>query len=703
MKLKRIMIVICLILSVMFLGGGATLLGISFQNQNSEEQQETTHPSLDTNASEMTVTYDANGGSIISGSGTQSVTADNTTRTLLSFPRVSRSGYSFKGWKLNSGTYPIIAASIINNGMTVAGYVIFGVYPNAKLEISTSINFSLSVSVATYAEKTKFAFAVTGAPPLFSALDSFTINENQSLYEYQVPSNCYSICGSQQIRDGGRQGIARISSISQIWSTSEMQPSGLYACSADTFVAQWEPNTYNITYKPNGGLPSTEYTQSVKFGESFKTKDASTYSKQDCSLSAWSTSSSSVTGKYTKTNTEYTYDTIGNTTLYATWTVNSFNFKIDGLLDGVSSDSVRPYATFDLYLGGNLVRAGITDWTGSVGYNLAYEIRNIQVQTDKEYLGIAEDSAPISGNVTGETIVILSFRTKTWRDYEAESYASGSGTALSPYIIKTAEQLAKLAVDSISDNLSNKHYKLAADIDLSAHVWSSISVTGKRFNGTFDGALHTISNMYTSKDQYVEYNSGLFATTADNSVIKNIIVKDGTVYGTGDSGALVGNGFGLVQNVIVDNVNVTSVTDAAGGIAGTHRGQLTNCVIRNLSVQGAWYAAGLVAYGKSPSMSGGIKDCSVVDVTVKGGTRGAGILITTDCEGTITGSYGVGVVNGTASKLMYGDSSAWGNWTCNAALNDGYPVQKTLFHIGGMSGSENVYNYLKNTLGFSAA
>ena len=67
------------------------------------------------------------------------------------------------------------------------------------------------------------------------------------------------------------------------------------------------------------------------------------------------------------------------------------------------------------------------------------------------------------------------------------------------------------------------------------------------------------------------------------------------------------------------------------------------------------------------------------------------------------GSYAQGTVNGTASKVMYGDSSDWGNWTYNSALNGGYPVQKPLFAIGGISGSTNVYNFLKNTLGFAAA
>ena len=78
--------------------------------------------------------------------------------------------------------------------------------------------------------------------------------------------------------------------------------------------------------------------------------------------------------------------------------------------------------------------------------------------------------------------------------------------------------------------------------------------------------------------------------------------------------------------------------------------------------------------------------------------QNSGIVCGNYNGGVISSTYGYGYVNGISANKMYGSSSDFGNWTYNAALNDGYPVQKTLFHIGGISGSENVYNYLLNKL-----
>ena len=51
-------------------------------------------------------------------------------------------------------------------------------------------------------------------------------------------------------------------------------------------------------------------------------------------------------------------------------------------------------------------------------------------------------------------------------------------------------------------NFSGKTVTLGADIDLSAHYWVPIGcekdaeASAIGFNGTFDGALHTISGIY---------------------------------------------------------------------------------------------------------------------------------------------------------------------------------------------------------------
>lgn len=88
--------------------------------------------------------------------------------------------------------------------------------------------------------------------------------------------------------------------------------------------------------------------------------------------------------------------------------------------------------------------------------------------------------------------------TDYWQNNYASSFAGGSGTSSSPYLISNAEQLARLAyLSNDSSNYSayqSKFYKLTADIDLSGKIWTPI---GKNypFLGNFNGAGYTINGL----------------------------------------------------------------------------------------------------------------------------------------------------------------------------------------------------------------
>ncbi len=421
-------------------------------------------------------------------------------------------------------------------------------------------------------------------------------------------------------------------------------------------------------------------------------------------------------GYYYNSNSAYTLSPFGTTA--STYNFNSsravrpalhlnlkkikesftYFFDINTNLDGTHWTKEQKYCTYDVYIDGSRAAYQVSDYNANLNIGQKYEIRNIKISTDKIYDGLLKGS--LSGTISGFTEVILKLRTATWEDYASDSYSSGSGTETSPYIIKTPRQLGKLAKDSRSSNLSGKYYKLGANIDLSAHIWSGISQTRDfteyTFAGTLDGDMYTINNIKTSVDYYVPYHGGLFGRTVASATIKNLILKDGNIRGEGDSGAVVGNGQGTYSNIIVEGVEVRSDTDAAGGIAGTVRGTLTTSVCRDSTITGVWYTGGLVSYCGAT-----VTNCSVINTIVGSASKGYGILGTIVEVGTFNSSYGQGTVNAAATKQMYGDSSAWSNWSYSPLLNGGYPVQKTLFAIGGLTGSENVYNYLTGTLKFS--
>ncbi len=186
-----------------------------------------------------------------------------------------------------------------------------------------------------------------------------------------------------------------------------------------------------------------------------------------------------------------------------------------------------------------------------------------------------------------------------WTDYAADSFESGSGTQADPYVIATAEQLAKLAadvnsgVDSVSH--SGKYFVLSGNINLSAHRWRPIGdgATDRSFHaflGHFDGQNHTITGLYVDESIETEkdgesYSAGLFGNVANVTTseelydtIVNLHLQDVYVKGGGEyaaTGALIGhiaNSGTRVANCTVENGTVTNEGDSGetgtGGLVG---------------------------------------------------------------------------------------------------------------------------------------
>lgn len=186
-----------------------------------------------------------------------------------------------------------------------------------------------------------------------------------------------------------------------------------------------------------------------------------------------------------------------------------------------------------------------------------------------------------------------------WTDYAADSFESGTGTQTDPYVIATAEQLAKLAadvnsgVDSVSH--SGEYFVLSGNIDLSAHRWRPIGdgATDRSFHaflGHFDGQNHTITGLYVDESIETEkdgesYNAGLFGNVANVTTseelydtIVNLHLQDVYVKGGGEyaaTGALIGhiaNSGTRVANCTVENGTVTNEGDSGetgtGGLVG---------------------------------------------------------------------------------------------------------------------------------------
>lgn len=182
---------------------------------------------------------------------------------------------------------------------------------------------------------------------------------------------------------------------------------------------------------------------------------------------------------------------------------------------------------------------------------------------------------------------------------------NGTGTPSDPYLIYSNSDFANFVANVNSGTTASACYKLG--IDVSASGSDAITTT---FTGTFDGDSHTISDL----------SNPLF-NTVDGGVVKNVTLKNVAVSSSDDNvGAIAGvaQGYSRIYNCgILPNDatfpegNHPTVTGGtyAGGIVGKLDGdsRVINCY-SYADVSASTYAAGIVGYNTYAStaeVSGG--------------------------------------------------------------------------------------------------
>ncbi|MGE5653939.1 MAG: cadherin-like beta sandwich domain-containing protein, partial [Bacillota bacterium] len=162
------------------------------------------------------------------------------------------------------------------------------------------------------------------------------------------------------------------------------------------------------------------------------------------------------------------------------------------------------------------------------------------------------------------------------------TFAGGSGSSSSPYLIATAEQL-----NAIRDNLTS-HFRLVADIDLSAYASGSGWQPIAGFTGTFDGQGYTIRHLTIHRPN--EDLIGLFANPTNS--VQRVYFDNASVIGRNNVGVVAGTSWGLISKVYAQG-KVTA-SDYAGGLVGTQMGNRISLSGANVSVSSLATAGGLV-------------------------------------------------------------------------------------------------------------
>lgn len=243
----------------------------------------------------------------------------------------------------------------------------------------------------------------------------------------------------------------------------------------------------------------------------------------------------------------------------------------------------------------------------------------------------------------------------SWTNYAASSFEGGEGTAESPYLIKTAEQLAKVAKDVYDGDTdyADTYFKITADIDLDGHDWYPIGYnysTGEElvnnyFRGKFDGCGHKITNL--TVPQMAEYrSSGLFGSTEEGFELRNLTIESGDITGEMVVGAFVGSNNGIVENC-VNKAKVSCLFYYAGGIVGSNsrQGTVKHCTNYGYILAGNESANGMSAGGVAGSNYNMVEECANYG-NVETMTTGAGGVVALIEGGTIRNCFNAGDVTG---------------------------------------------------------
>lgn len=206
-------------------------------------------------------------------------------------------------------------------------------------------------------------------------------------------------------------------------------------------------------------------------------------------------------------------------------------------------------------------------------------------------------------------------------------FAGGMGTALSPYQVHDFATLSAVNDDPAA------HYMMTNDIDLSGEPDYEDAVIGKvpnaPFLGVFDGNHKTITGLViNSHNDYL----GLFGVISSANGLQ-----------------------GQVRNLILEGAILRSGSSNVGALCGLNQsGLIERCRVTGVDISGDQRVAGLCGYN-------------------------TGTIRFSSAEGSVTGSYRVGLLTGNCYQGTIGDCYAIGTIFMEGQAESG----------GGISGDSN--------------
>jgi len=188
-----------------------------------------------------------------------------------------------------------------------------------------------------------------------------------------------------------------------------------------------------------------------------------------------------------------------------------------------------------------------------------------------------------------------------------------------------------------------RHYKLTQNVTLTPPVgsgsnWTAIGTGSAPFRGSFNGDLHTITNLTINNAS--DYQ-GMFGVIGNGGTVERVGLIGGSVIGYSYLGGIAGY---AVMNAKVQNCyfsgNVTTLKEYVGGIVGftSNESMVQNCYFAGNISDSEYGAGGIVGYN-----CGTVQNCYSTGKILNSGSGGG--IVGANEEGMIQNCYATGDIN----------------------------------------------------------
>lgn len=203
--------------------------------------------------------------------------------------------------------------------------------------------------------------------------------------------------------------------------------------------------------------------------------------------------------------------------------------------------------------------------------------------------------------------------------------------------------LAKLVNSGMS--FEGEVITLSNDIDLAGVQVTPIGTEANPFNGTFDGADYTISNLTMATADAEDV--ALFDYVGEGAVLKNLKFENVNITGKYAAALACDVTGASIENIQVLSGSVTAGSYGAGIVVFADGTTIKNCVNNVAVTADSWGAAGIGAWVTNAVVEGCTNNATII-----GGNRAAGIC--GNFSGTMTGCTNEGDVTSTGSGAAGG-------------------------------------------------